>query len=58
MHISNLYYNEPGAQLAERINGYMGGGKLFMSNSGAEANEGMFKLARRHLLSQSSEARA
>ena len=46
MHVSNLYYHEPGARLAERITKEMGGGKVFFCNSGAEANEGMWKLAR------------
>jgi hypothetical protein len=46
MHVSNLYYHEPGARLAERITKLMGGGKVFFCNSGAEANEGMWKLAR------------
>jgi acetylornithine/succinyldiaminopimelate/putrescine aminotransferase len=46
MHISNLYYNEEQGQLAERIVNKMGPGKVFFCNSGAEANEGLFKLAR------------
>lgn len=48
MHISNLYYHEAGADAADRITRQMGGGKVFFSNSGAEANEGLFKLARKH----------
>jgi len=49
MHCSNLYYIEQQATLAERLCGYFGSkdeGRVFMSNSGAEANEGLFKFAR------------
>lgn len=46
-HISNLYYNEPQARLAERLHGLLGWGKVFFTNSGAEANECAMKLARR-----------
>jgi predicted acetylornithine/succinylornithine family transaminase len=46
MHISNLYYNEEQGKLAQRIVEKMGPGKVFFCNSGAEANEGLFKLAR------------
>lgn len=38
--------HEEQANLGERISDLMGGGKLFFCNSGAEANEGLFKLAR------------
>ncbi len=46
MHVSNLFYTENQAILAERLNGLALGGKSFFCNSGAEANEGLFKLAR------------
>ncbi|MBI4846847.1 MAG: aminotransferase class III-fold pyridoxal phosphate-dependent enzyme, partial [Candidatus Omnitrophica bacterium] len=46
MHVSNNYYNEVQARLAERISLNSFGGKLFFCNSGAEANEAAFKLAR------------
>jgi acetylornithine aminotransferase/acetylornithine/N-succinyldiaminopimelate aminotransferase len=50
MHVSNLYYIEKQGELAERLCAHFdapsGGGKVFFCNSGAEANEGMFKLAR------------
>ena len=47
IHCSNLYYNEPQAVLAEKLNGFAGGGyKVFLANSGAEANEAAIKLAR------------
>ncbi len=46
MHVSNLYYNEVQPQLAKKLSGIAGGGKCFFCNSGAEANEGLIKLAR------------
>jgi len=46
-HVSNLYYTEPQGLLAEKLVKYAGGsGKVFFCNSGAEANETLFKLAR------------
>src|SRR5256886_15586102 len=47
VHVSNLYYTEPQGRLAEALVNLLGPGKLFFCNSGAEANEGLFKLARR-----------
>lgn len=47
VHISNLYYHEPQGRMAEAIVNLIGPGKVFFSNSGAEANEGLFKLARK-----------
>jgi acetylornithine aminotransferase/acetylornithine/N-succinyldiaminopimelate aminotransferase len=48
VHTSNLYYTRPQAELAERLVRYMGGrGKVFFCNSGAEANEALYKLARK-----------
>src|SRR5437773_2946767 len=47
IHVSNLYYTEPQGRLAEALVNLLGPGKLFFCNSGAEANEGLFKLARR-----------
>jgi predicted acetylornithine/succinylornithine family transaminase len=49
VHVSNLFYVEHRDELAERIVGLFGGGaKVFFANSGAEANEGAIKLARRY----------
>ena len=45
-HVSNLYYTENQARLAERLTALALGGKCFFANSGAEANECMIKLAR------------
>jgi acetylornithine/N-succinyldiaminopimelate aminotransferase len=47
MHVSNLYYTEPQGRLAAEIVKRIGAGKVFFSNSGAEANEGLFKVARK-----------
>ena len=47
MHVSNLFYTEPGMRLAERLAACSLGGKVFFCNSGAEANEAAIKLARR-----------
>jgi acetylornithine/N-succinyldiaminopimelate aminotransferase len=47
VHISNLYYQENQGRLAQELTTRLGGGKVFFCNSGAEANEGLFKLARR-----------
>jgi acetylornithine aminotransferase/acetylornithine/N-succinyldiaminopimelate aminotransferase len=47
IHVSNLYYNEPQARLAKRIVDLIAPGRVFFCNSGAEANEGLFKFARK-----------
>ena len=47
IHVSNLYFTEPQGRLAAEIVKRIGTGKVFFSNSGAEANEGLFKLARK-----------
>lgn len=48
VHVSNLFYVEHRAELAADIDALMGGGmRIFFGNSGAEANEGAIKLARR-----------
>ena len=47
-HISNLYYTEPYARLASILTERAGLKNVFFSNSGAEANEGMIKLARKY----------
>ncbi len=45
-HVSNLYYTENQAKLAEKLSEISLGGKCFFCNSGAEANEALIKLAR------------
>jgi acetylornithine/N-succinyldiaminopimelate aminotransferase len=48
MHVSNLFYTEPMARLAERLSESSLGGRVFFSNSGTEANECAIKIARKH----------
>jgi acetylornithine aminotransferase len=46
-HVSNLFIAEPPVALAERLLQHFGrDGKVFFCNSGAEANEGAFKIGR------------
>ena len=47
VHVSNLYYNTRQIELAEQLGLLSGGMRSFFSNSGAEANEGAIKLARK-----------
>ena len=47
LHVSNLYFSKPQAQLAEALVRLIGPGRCFFCNSGAEANEGLAKLARK-----------
>ena len=47
VHISNLYYNEPQGRLAAALVKQIAPGKVFFCNSGAEATEGLYKLARK-----------
>ncbi len=46
-HVSNLYWTEPMAALAERLSERFGGAQAFFCNSGAEAIEAALKYARR-----------
>ncbi len=48
MHVSNLFYSEPMLRLAERLSSASLGGKVFLANSGTEANECAIKVARKH----------
>ena len=47
IHVSNLYFTEPQGRLAGELARRIGPGRVFFANSGAEANEGLFKLARK-----------
>ena len=47
VHVSNLYYNTRQIELAEQLGQVSNGMRSFFSNSGAEANEGAIKLARK-----------
>lgn len=44
-HTSNLFLHEPEVLLAERLRDLLGGGRVFLANSGTEANECALKLA-------------
>lgn len=57
-HISNLFYSEPYVALAEKITERAGMQNVFFSNSGAEANEGMIKLARKYSFDKYGRGRA
>lgn len=48
IHISNFYISEPQAKLAKKLADLSGLDRVFFSNSGAEAVEGAFKLARKY----------
>ncbi len=47
-HCSNLYYNEPSIEAAQKLIKASGLDKVFFCNSGAEANEAAIKLARKY----------
>ena len=47
LHVSNLYWTAPGARLAAMLVERSFASRVFFCNSGAEANEGAFKFARR-----------
>lgn len=48
IHCSNLYYTEVQVEAAEKLKKLSGMDKVFFGNSGAEANEGAIKLARKY----------
>lgn len=48
IHCSNLYYTQVQADAAEKLTKLSGFGKVFFGNSGAEANEGAIKVARKY----------
>ena len=47
MHAGNLFYTEPAMRLSQKLAESSLGGKVFLCNSGAEANEAAIKLARK-----------
>lgn len=53
IHTSNLYRNPNQGELARRLVGYAGPGRVFFCNSGGEADEGMIKLSRLHGVAKS-----
>ncbi len=54
-HVSNVFRNPLQGELARRLVQQAGPGRVFMANSGAEANEGLLKLARLHGIRKSGE---
>ena len=57
-HISNLYYTEPCVQVAKLLCEKSGMKKVFFGNSGAEANEGVIKAARKYSFQKYGEGRS
>ena len=57
IHVSNLYYIEPQIELATLLCKHSFAGKVFFCNSGAEANEGALKLARKYAKGKTEEER-
>jgi acetylornithine/N-succinyldiaminopimelate aminotransferase len=47
VHVSNLYRTDPGERLAAKLVAASFADRVFFCNSGAEANEGAFKMARK-----------
>lgn len=60
MHVSNLYTTAPMVETAKTLVLHSGleGGKVFFANSGAEANEGAIKLARKYSYDKYGEGRS
>lgn len=57
-HTSNLYYTEPCAVLAKMLCEKTGMKRVFFANSGAEANEGAIKFARKYSFDKYGEGRS
>ncbi|MDE6881479.1 MAG: acetylornithine/succinylornithine family transaminase [Oscillospiraceae bacterium] len=57
-HISNLFYTAPYARLASKLVPAAGMAAAFFGNSGAEANEGMIKVARKYSYEKYGQGRA
>jgi acetylornithine/N-succinyldiaminopimelate aminotransferase len=56
-HVSNVYTNEPALRLASELTRRTFADRVFFANSGAEANEAAFKLARRFGINTGGEAK-
>lgn len=56
-HTSNLYYTAPCGKLAKKLCKLTGMDKVFFANSGAEANEGAIKAARKYSVDKYGEGR-
>ena len=57
-HVSNLFYTEPPARLAELLCKRTGESCVFFANGGGEANEGMIKLARKYSFDRYGQGRS
>ena len=57
-HVSNLFYTEPAARLAEILCKRTGESCVFFANGGGEANEGMIKLARKYSFDKYGKGRS
>lgn len=57
-HTSNIFYNIPSVELAEKLVKASKMSKVFFGNSGAEANEGAIKLARKYSFDKYGENRS
>ena len=55
VHCSNLYRNPNYGELARRLVQQAGPGRVYLANSGTEANEGLIKLARLHGMKKAGE---
>ena len=57
-HISNLFYTQPCVELAQKLCQRTGMARVFFGNSGAEANEGIIKTARKYSHDKYGEGRS
>ncbi len=57
-HVSNLFYTEPAARLAEILCKRTGESCVFFANGGGEANEGLIKLARKYSFDRYGQGRS
>nr|WP_325219191.1 aspartate aminotransferase family protein [uncultured Oscillibacter sp.] len=57
-HVSNLFYTEPPARLAEVLCQRTGASAVFFANGGGEANEGLIKLARKYSFDKYGQGRS
>ena len=57
-HVSNLFYTEPAARLAQTLCQRTGESCVFFANGGGEAHEGMIKLARKYSFDKYGKGRA
>ena len=57
-HVSNLFYTEPPARLAEVLCQRTGASAVFFASGGGEANEGLIKLARKYSFDKYGQGRS